>query len=195
MGLRFRRSLTILPGVKINFAKTGVSLSVGKGGSTVNFGSKGTKTTVGIPGTGLSHSTYSKYETSGGDRKAGRHKGGVNFPPLATILMIAIVSVGFYLFKNNKSDLLNFGTGLFQNREDFTEKYPDETLRNKIIKHQIWRGQTEDQLRDSMGEPENVTTKALKTKTREIWKYQKSGKTYKVRVTLEGGIVMAWEKS
>jgi len=57
MGWRFRRSVRLLPGVKVNVSKSGPSLSVGRPGATLNFGKRGTRTTVGIPGTGISHVT------------------------------------------------------------------------------------------------------------------------------------------
>lgn len=56
MGFRFRKSIKLLPGVRVNIAKAGPSLSVGRPGATVNFGRRGTKTTVGLAGTGLSYS-------------------------------------------------------------------------------------------------------------------------------------------
>lgn len=57
MGFRFRRSLRLAPGLRINLSKSGASLSVGGRGATVNFGPRGTRLTVGLPGTGLSYST------------------------------------------------------------------------------------------------------------------------------------------
>lgn len=55
-GFRFRKSISILPGVKINLSKTGVSTSVGGRGASVNVGTQGQKTiNIGIPGTGLSY--------------------------------------------------------------------------------------------------------------------------------------------
>jgi hypothetical protein len=56
MGFRFRRSIRLLPGMRINLSKSGPSLSVGRRGATMNFGSKGTKMTVGLPGSGMSYS-------------------------------------------------------------------------------------------------------------------------------------------
>lgn len=62
MGFRFRKSIKIAPGVRINISKKGLSsLSVGRPGATVNINKKGTRTTVGIPGSGLSHSSYSAH--------------------------------------------------------------------------------------------------------------------------------------
>jgi len=55
MGFRFRKSIKLFPGVRINLSKSGVSTSVGVKGATVNFSEKGTRGTVGIPGTGVSY--------------------------------------------------------------------------------------------------------------------------------------------
>ncbi|WP_449245608.1 DUF4236 domain-containing protein [Desulfobacca acetoxidans] len=57
MSLRFRRSIKLLPGVKINLGKTGASLSFGPRGASVTVGGRGVYTNVGIPGTGLSFRT------------------------------------------------------------------------------------------------------------------------------------------
>ena len=54
MGLRFRKSISIIPGVKLNFGTTGMSVSTGVPGFRKTFHTSGRVTTsVGIPGTGL----------------------------------------------------------------------------------------------------------------------------------------------
>jgi len=56
MGLRFRKSITIAKGVKINLSKSGVSLSVGRTGLHGTINSHGQLTTsAGLPGTGVSY--------------------------------------------------------------------------------------------------------------------------------------------
>jgi hypothetical protein len=56
MGFRFRKVISVLPGVKINLSKTGVSTSIGGHGATVNVGTQGRRmVTLGIPGTGMSY--------------------------------------------------------------------------------------------------------------------------------------------
>jgi hypothetical protein len=55
MGFRFRRSIKILPGIRLNFGKRGISTSVGVRGAHVTYGPTGTRTTVGLPGSGLSY--------------------------------------------------------------------------------------------------------------------------------------------
>lgn len=61
MGLKFRKSVKIAPGVRLNVSKKSASVSVGGKGFHKTFSTTGkTTTTVGIPGTGLSYSKTSK---------------------------------------------------------------------------------------------------------------------------------------
>ena len=54
MGLRFRKSVKIFPGVKLNFNKNSVGLSFGTRGARYSVNSDGRRTTsIGLPGTGL----------------------------------------------------------------------------------------------------------------------------------------------
>ena|SRR5919109_986301 len=53
MALRFRRSLKLAPGLRLNFSGSGMSLTAGPRGASVSFGSRGTFLNSGIPGTGL----------------------------------------------------------------------------------------------------------------------------------------------
>lgn len=57
MGFKFRKSFTIIPGVKINFGKksTGISIGGKYGGVSVNSKS-GVRVRASIPGTGISYS-------------------------------------------------------------------------------------------------------------------------------------------
>lgn len=60
MGLNFRKSLKIAPGVRLNITKKGISsVPLGGKGARVNLGKKETRTTVGMSGTGLSYSSFS----------------------------------------------------------------------------------------------------------------------------------------
>ena len=54
MGLRFRRTLKIAPGLRLNFNKNSVGLSIGPRGAKYTINSSGRRTaSVGIPGSGL----------------------------------------------------------------------------------------------------------------------------------------------
>jgi hypothetical protein len=55
MGFRFRRTIRLFPGLRLNVSKSGVSTSIGTRGAWLTFGRKGTRTTVGLPGTGISY--------------------------------------------------------------------------------------------------------------------------------------------
>ena len=66
MGLRFRKSVKICKGVRVNFGKSGASLSVGTKGCRYSMHTSGRRTaSVGIPGTGL----YYTQSSGGGTRK------------------------------------------------------------------------------------------------------------------------------
>lgn len=60
MGLRFRKSFKIAPGIKINLNKKSMSVTMGGKGfhHTINSSGK-TTTSVGIPGTGISYTKTS----------------------------------------------------------------------------------------------------------------------------------------
>lgn len=51
--MRFRKTVKICKGVRVNFSKSGVSTTIGGRGLSVNVGRKGTYLNTGIPGTGL----------------------------------------------------------------------------------------------------------------------------------------------
>ncbi|MGB8422222.1 DUF4236 domain-containing protein [Paraburkholderia sp.] len=55
MGFRFRKSISIAKGLRVNLSKTGGSLSVGHRGDTINIGKRGVYSTLGYPGSGLSY--------------------------------------------------------------------------------------------------------------------------------------------
>ena len=57
MPLRFRRSVKLAPGLRLNFSGSGMSVTAGPRGASVNFGRRGTYFNSGIPGTGLSSRT------------------------------------------------------------------------------------------------------------------------------------------
>ena len=55
MPFRFQKRISILPGVRINLSKSGVSTSLGPRGADVNIGRDGVTANAGIPGTDLSY--------------------------------------------------------------------------------------------------------------------------------------------
>ncbi|GEM_PF-985047 len=65
MGWRFHRVLNIIPGVRLNVSKTGVSTSVGPRGADLNIGPHGVTANAGVPGTGLSYRQKVTHHVSG----------------------------------------------------------------------------------------------------------------------------------
>ena len=76
MGLYWRRSTKILPGVRINWSKNGPSISMGPKGAKVNIGKRGTYVSGGIPGTGL----YYRQKVGGGSKSNSSSTTGTNCP-------------------------------------------------------------------------------------------------------------------
>lgn len=74
-------------------------------------------------------------------------------------------------------------------------KYQDEDVVQKIIGGFFWQGQSEEQLKDAIGDPVSIDRTVLKTKTKEIWKYQQHGTNrFGLRITVENGYVVGWDK-
>ncbi|MTB47103.1 DUF2845 domain-containing protein [Providencia sp. wls1950] len=80
-------------------------------------------------------------------------------------------------------------------REYLLHKYGDETVVNMIMNRTFWIGQTSEQLLDSLGRPLDISSKVMKTRYREIWKYNKTGSNrYGLRITLDDGFVQGWDE-
>src|ERR1700688_2773697 len=54
MSWRFRKSFTVIPGLRLNLSKGGLSASIGGAPFTLNVGPRGLYGTASIPGTGIS---------------------------------------------------------------------------------------------------------------------------------------------
>ena len=71
----------------------------------------------------------------------------------------------------------------------------DGALVARLERQELWVGETAEQVRDALGEPEGVDVKPLKTRRREIWKYGRTGRNrYSTRITLDNGSVVRWQK-
>lgn len=55
MAWSYRRRVKIIPGVHLNFSKSGISTSIGVRGASLTLGKNGTHLNMGIPGTGISY--------------------------------------------------------------------------------------------------------------------------------------------
>jgi hypothetical protein len=90
MGLRFRKSLKLAPGVRLNLAKRATSLSIDRKGLTLNL-KKGVRTKVGRLGRRASSSLFSAYSTKAGVQP---QTSGSQNPMLAIgLVFLAMLSV------------------------------------------------------------------------------------------------------
>ncbi|MBD1425811.1 DUF4236 domain-containing protein [Sphingobacterium arenae] len=53
MAWKFRRRVKVIPGVHLNFSKSGISTSIGVKGASVTLGSSGAYLNTSIPGLGI----------------------------------------------------------------------------------------------------------------------------------------------
>lgn len=61
---RFRRSIKIAPGIKINLNKKSTSLTIGRRGVHTTINGSGVRNTIGLPGSGLSYTSYQKFDSN-----------------------------------------------------------------------------------------------------------------------------------
>ncbi len=67
-------------------------------------------------------------------------------------------------------------------------------MAGRILRGEIWQGQTNEQLVAALGQPADVEERVMKTKAKAIYKYAQSGANrFGLRVTLEQGVVVGWE--
>ncbi len=99
-------------------------------------------------------------------------------------LVLVVIIVIVYSYYSNK-----------WRRERLMEKYKNKEIVDRIMSKTVWQGQNEEQLIDTLGKPLDIDQKVLKTKTKEIWKYNQTAKNrYGLKVTLENGLVVGWDQ-
>lgn len=100
MPIRFRKSIRLAPGIRLNLSKSGPSsISVGGKGLTYNIGKKGTRKTIGLPGSGLSYSDYDRHQQPESiDPETGEITPERSGPPWLMIAVIAAFVFAVYFF-------------------------------------------------------------------------------------------------
>jgi len=90
VSFRFRRRISILPGVRLNISRSGISTSIGRRGFWTTYGKRGTRTTIGLPGSGLSYTSISSKASRAPARPVG------NVPAWLWWLLLLAAGVGWY---------------------------------------------------------------------------------------------------
>lgn len=107
---------------------------------------------------------------------------GFIIPSIIVVVIITLWILGSVIAKKARKNAL-------------LEKYTHLEIVEKIISKTIWQDETAEQVIDSLGEPLARDTKILKTKQKEIWKYNPIGRNrYAFRIILEDDVVVGWEQ-
>lgn len=112
MGFRFKKSINLGGGTRLNISKSGIGASTGIKGARIGIGPKGVRKTASIPGTGISHVKESRFKSQ--DKLAAGGRGWIVgiiiglicaaiSPPLGIVIILASVAVHF-LFKGKQQD-------------------------------------------------------------------------------------------
>ena len=108
----------------------------------------------------------------------------VGWVPLILIVVVIIVFFVWYQVEKTK-----------KRRAALMLKYKDKEIVESLMNQSFWQGQTADQLIDSLGSPEHIDQKILKTKKKEVWKYNHQGANrYGLRITLDNDSVVGWDQ-
>ena len=99
MGFRMRRSIKLLPGVRLNVGKSGItSLTVGRRGGTVTTGKNGTYVNVGIPGTGISYREKISGKIATSDENINTNRNNVDALPISVVIVLIVTFVLCMIF-------------------------------------------------------------------------------------------------
>jgi len=99
--MRFRKSIRIMKGVRVNFSKSGMSLSAGVRGASINVGPRGTYLNTGIPGTGL----YDR-QRIGGSSSSNSSSSSSHSTTTEISITVGIDDDGNYFIKDNNGNII-----------------------------------------------------------------------------------------
>lgn len=112
------------------------------------------------------------------------------WPVLVGAIVVAIIAVMYDSHASSKRERLRKE----QRESHLLTKYGTEVA-DKILKASIWVDQTTEQLLDARGKPYAIDQKFLKTKVREVWKYDPGPRGgCRLRITIENGRVVSWDR-
>ncbi len=98
MGIRFRKSIKLAPGIRLNLSGSGASWTLGPRGASVGIGKRGTFLNAGIPGTGL----YSRQQLVSNSSTSNNYS---NQPDIQTVsITISIDDEGVLSFKDSQGN-------------------------------------------------------------------------------------------
>jgi Protein of unknown function (DUF4236) len=96
MALRFRKSITLAPSIRMNLSGSGASFSFGGRGASVTVGKRGTFMNAGIPGTGI----FSRQKLGGPTRSSSSSSSGKRTVDIS--VSMGITDDGTLYFKDDQ---------------------------------------------------------------------------------------------
>ena len=97
MSLRFRKTIKLAPGIRMNLSGGGISWSIGPRGASIGIGKRGTFLSTSIPGTGL----YSRQRLAGRGRSSSTRK---SEPTVSVSMNVSVSDDGSLLFKDSNGN-------------------------------------------------------------------------------------------
>jgi tetratricopeptide (TPR) repeat protein len=131
MGWRFRKSINLGSGIRLNLSKSGVGVSMGTRGARVGIGPRGLRTSVGLPGTGI----YWEKRTSLGTKTGQKTRDSVTDIPATTAT--PQIKIGFLqslsLDPGERALIEAINVSLQQEREQAAAKAREAVAKNKTL--------------------------------------------------------------
>ena len=180
MSLRFRRSMKILPGVRLNFSKSTMGLSFGVPGARVSVNTRGdVYTSAGIPGTGL----YA-VERRSLRKNSGRKRSSKNQEP--ETLTEYVPPPGIFTPRRQRALYKALQKGTLEALEKLAKKFPDiEYISDAFAlpKH----------LMSGSNDLEGLTAKAAKVwstraELERSWIFEHHAKAFEMNVKVAPGV-------
>jgi tetratricopeptide (TPR) repeat protein len=189
MSLRFRKSVKIIPGVRLNFNKNSTSLSFGVRGARMSVNTKGDiYRSIGIPGTGI----YDIQRTSGKSRaraKAVSPKAATNLPPVEIFEGEAETAVTLGLFAKKYEKDFDVAVKAFtvEALKNYETDYPEHTLTARAFTITLLMSKPES-FDEGMAVASDVWSQRLKLLENDLWK--RYCKHVRITVPVAPGIVL-----
>lgn len=136
MAFRFRRSIKLLPGIKLNVGMKGMSVSAGVRGLSLTAGSRGLHSNVGIPGTGMSF--RSKIGSSSNRIVSADEGENIDRETSEISLIVSLQEDGTVIFKDSGGNEIsrNLVRKLMEQKGDYLNEWLTsqcENYNNKLI--------------------------------------------------------------
>ncbi len=110
---------------------------------------------------------------------------------LLTVAIVVCVAAPLLYLAKRASDK----AATARRRDELAKKYGDPKIADAILSRTVWKGQTVEQLQESLGRAADIDQKVLKSMTREVWKYHPRGANrFGLRITVENGVVSGWDE-